>query len=161
MSDKIFVDTNVLVYSRDASESKKQPLAISWMQHIWTQRAGRLSFQVLHEYYVTVVYKLNPGLDPEIARQEVRALFEWQPLPPDHRVMEGAWGLQDRYDLSWWDALIVSSAQVLGCSYLLTEDLQENQNLGDVQVINPFHTSPESLPIQWKEGKEKGAGPKY
>ena len=97
---------------------------------------------------MTVVFKLNPGLDLESAGLEVRALFEWQPLPTDHRVMEGEWGIQDRYDLSWWDVLIVSSTQVLGCSYLLTEDLQGIQKLGDVQVINPFHTSPESLPIQ-------------
>jgi predicted nucleic acid-binding protein len=61
--------------------------------------------------------------------------------------MEGAWGIQDRFGLSWWDALIVFSAQVMGCSYLLTEDLQENQKLGDLLVINPFHTSPESLPV--------------
>jgi predicted nucleic acid-binding protein len=94
------------------------------------------------------VFKLNAGLDPESARQEVRALFEWHPLPPDYRVMEGAWDLQDRYALSWLDALIVSSAQILDCSYLLSEDFQKNQKLGDLQVINPFHTSPESILAQ-------------
>ena len=68
MSDNIFVDTNVLVYSRDASEPEKQPLAMAWMKHLWENRTGRLSFQVLQEFYVTVVFKLDPGLEPENAR---------------------------------------------------------------------------------------------
>jgi predicted nucleic acid-binding protein len=145
MNKKIFVDTNVLVYSRDSSEPQKQPQAMAWMKYLWEQKAGRLSFQVLQEFYVSVVFKLNPGLDPETARKDVRALFTWQPLPPDSRVLEEAWVMQDQYGLSWWDALIVSSAQVSNCTYLLTENLQENQNLGHVRVIHPFHTSPESL----------------
>jgi len=145
MSDNIFVDTNILVYSRDSSEPQKQPLAAAWMAYLWENRRGRLSFQVLQEFYVTVVFKLKPGLGPEKARKDVRALYTWQPLPVDSRVMEGAWGIQDRFQLSWWDALIVSSAQVMDCSYLLTEDLQDNQKLGDLRVINPFHISPGSL----------------
>ena len=145
MSDNVFVDTNVLVYSRDTSEPRKQPLAAAWMAYLWENRAGRLSFQVLQEFYVTVVFKLEPGLAHKIARKDVRAFFAWQPLPVDSRVVEGAWNIQDRFRLSWWDALIVASAQVMDCSYLLTEDLQENQKIGDVQVINPFHTPPGSL----------------
>ena len=145
MNEKIFVDTNVLIYTRDSSEPQKQPQAMAWMKYLWEHKAGRLSFQVLQEFYVSVVFKLDPGLDPESARKDVRALFTWQPLPPDSRVLEAAWAIQDQYGLSWWDALIVSSAQVSNCTYLLTEDLQENQNLGQVQVIHPFHTSPESL----------------
>jgi len=62
-----------------------------------------------------------------------------------NRVIEGGWLFQDRYGLSWWDALIVSAAQVADCQYLLTEDLQENQRFGEVQVINPFHKSPTSI----------------
>lgn len=145
MSDNIFVDTNVLVYSRDASEPQKQPLAITWMKYLWETRTGRLSFQVLQEFYMTVVFKLEPGLKPENARKDVRSFFAWQPLSVESRVVEGAWGIQDRFRLSWWDALIVCAAQVMGCSYLLTENLQENQKLGDLRVINPFYISPESF----------------
>lgn len=147
MSAKIFVDTNVIIYSRDATEPNKQLQAIAWMKYLWEHRSGRLSFQVLQEFYVTAVFKLDPGMDPESARKDVRSLVTWQPLPVESHVVEGAWVIQDRYNLSWWDALIVSSAQMIGCPYLLTEDLQENQKLGDVQVINPFHRSPESLPM--------------
>jgi predicted nucleic acid-binding protein len=145
MTDKVFVDTNVLVYTRDASEPQKQKQAMGWMSRLWDLRTGRLSFQVLQEYYVTVTEKLDPGLAPEVARQDVRLLFAWQPVHSDARVLEGAWRLQDRYHLSWWDALIVSAAQVAKCEYLLTEDLRENQRLENVRVINPFHVSPETL----------------
>jgi len=145
MTDKVFVDTNVLVYTRDASEPQKQKQAMGWMSHLWDLRTGRLSFQVLQEYYVTVTEKLDPGLAPDVARRDVRLLFSWQPIHLDARVLEGAWRLQDRYQLSWWDALIVSAAQVAKCDYLLTEDLGENQKLENVRVINPFHISPETL----------------
>jgi predicted nucleic acid-binding protein len=145
MTDKVFVDTNVLVYSRDVSEPQKQKQAMVWMSNLWNLRTGRLSFQVLQEFYVTVTDKLTPGLDHETARRDFRLLLSWQPVPVDARVIEGAWHLQDRYHLSWWDALIVSASQVADCRYLLTEDLQEGQKFGHVRVINPFHISPEAL----------------
>ena len=62
MSAKVFVDTNVLVYCRDASEPEKQAQTAAWMASLWEQKTGRLSFQVLQEYYVTVTAKLSPGL---------------------------------------------------------------------------------------------------
>lgn len=143
MSDKVFVDTNVLVYSRDAAEPEKQRQAMAWMEQLWTSRAGRLSFQVLQEFYVTVTQKLTPGLDPQNAREDVRALLAWDPIPVNDRLIEGAWLIQDRHNLSWWDALIVSAAQIGGCRLLLTEDLQEGQTIGNVRVINPFHNTPD------------------
>jgi len=145
MPDLVFVDTNVLVYNRDASESQKQKRAETWLAHLWNNRTGRISFQVLQEYYVTVTAKLDPGLDQESARGDVRALIAWHPITIDHRVLENAWHVQDGYAISWWDALIVSAAQVAGCQYLLTEDLQEKQEFGNLQVANPFHTEPDAL----------------
>lgn len=147
MSDSVFVDTNVLVYSRDASESKKQPRTLSWMKHLWENRTGWLSFQVLQEFYVTSVFKLDPGLDAESARQDVRGLLSWRPLPVDARVLEGAWVVRDQYRLSWWDALIVASAQAMDCRFLLTEDLQADQDFGGLRVLNPFVISPRAPPL--------------
>ena len=145
MTDRVFVDTNVLVYSRDLSEPLKQKQAMAWMSHLWNEKNGRLSFQVLNEFFVTVTLKLQPGMDPHSAREDVRLLLAWRPIPVDARVVEGAWRIQDRYQLSFWDALIVSTAQLIDCRYLLTEDLQENQNIGNVEVINPFNALPDSI----------------
>jgi predicted nucleic acid-binding protein len=145
MTDRIFVDTNVLVYSRDASEPQKQEKAMAWMTRLWNEKSGRLSFQVLNEFYITVTHKLQPGMKPRSAREDVRLLLAWRPIPMDSLIIEGAWRIQDHFKISFWDALIVSAAQMSKCRYLLTEDLQENRSLGNVQVINPFHTPVDSL----------------
>ena len=142
-----FVDTNLLVYARDSTEPAKQRQAHRWLEHLWTTRQGRLSWQVLQEYYVTVTAKLTPGLAPEDARDDVRALCVWEPLPTDDLVVEGAWRIQDRYGLSWWDSLIVSAAQILNCEVLLTEDLQHDQSMDGLRIVNPF-ASDTALPIR-------------
>jgi predicted nucleic acid-binding protein len=96
-----FVDTSVLVYPSDAGETDKQPLAEAWLKALWRQRQGRLSYQVLHKYYVTVTRKLRPGIPVEDARDDVRALMSWRPLSADGVMLETAWAVQDRYGLSW------------------------------------------------------------
>ncbi len=146
MSAAVFVDTNVLVYCRDAGEPEKQPQAAAWMEHLWRYRSGRLSFQVLREFYVTVTERLDPGLDPSVARSDVRTLLGWRPTPMSSAALEAAWRIQDRYGLSWWDALIAAAAQLSGSAFLLSEDFQHAQRFGDVEVVNPFRTTPESLP---------------
>lgn len=141
----IFVDTNVLVYARDASEVEKGARARAWMRTLWQQRTGRLSMQVLSEFYVTVTQKLTPGLPRQTARSEIEDFLSWRPLPVDAATLKTAWSFQDRYSLSWWDALIVASAQLAECRYLLSEDMQEGQVYGDVRVVNPFEHAPGSL----------------
>lgn len=103
------------------------------------------SFQVLQEFYAIVTRKLQPGLEPETARRVIRALWAWQLIVVDDRLISTAWADQDRFGLSWWGALIVAAARVAGCSYLLTEDLQHNQDLDGLRVINPFQVTPENL----------------
>lgn len=137
-----FVDTNVLVYARDGSEPERQPVAMAWIDHLWAAGTGRISTQVLHEYYVTVTRKLSPGLDRPSARRDVSDLATWRPLTVDQRTIEIAWDLEDRYDLSWWDALIVAAANQLGCERLLSQDLHDGQLLGSVTVVDPFAHTP-------------------
>lgn len=145
MTGNCFVDTNVLIYFRDASETEKQPKATAWLSALWAERNGRLSFQVLHEYYVAVTRGVRPGLDHETARADVRALLAWRPVESCAAVLEGAWRIQDRYRFSWWDALVVAAAQYSNCSYLLTEDLQHGQVIGNVVILNPFRVAPTEL----------------
>lgn len=145
MPGEVFVDTNVLVYARDATEPAKHQKARAWMAHLWSARRGRLSTQVLQEFYVTVTEKLDPGLDRQAARDDLRSLLTWRPVTLDASVFEAAWRVQDRYGLSWWDSLIAGAAEMAGCAYLLTEDLQDDQQLGPVRVINPFRVPPDTL----------------
>lgn len=139
------VDTNILVYARDASEPVKQAAAGRWLEVLWEGRLGRVSTQVLNEYYVVVTEKLRPGMSREAARADVRSLVAWAPVPTDRAVVEAAWTVQDRFGLSWWDSLIAAAAQVAGCSYILTEDLQAGRSLDGVLVVDPFLTEPGDL----------------
>ncbi len=146
MTAPLFVDTNLLVYSRDARDAAKQERALEWLDFLWDTRRGRLSRQVLQEYYVTVTRKLQPGLTVAEARADVRALFHWlSPIDPAAPI-EAAWALQDRCSLSFWDALIVGAAQTMGCRFVLTEDLPAGQELEGVRVVGPFETRPADLP---------------
>lgn len=142
----VFVDTNVLVYARDTSEAEKHVRAAEWMQHLWESGQGRLSIQVLQEYYVTVTRKLSPGLQLYAARADIEDLTSWRPLVIDTDALEVAWSIEDRFGLSFWDSLIVATAHVAGCDVLLTEDLQHGKDLDGVRVVDPFQASFGELP---------------
>jgi len=139
----IFVDSNVLLYAIDEADPKKQQAAQHWRSALWKTRRGRISFQVLGEFYVNAVRK-EPAVREE-ARSEVRDLLAWRPVVADAALLERGWKIQDRYRLSYWDALIVAAAKTASCRYLLTEDLQAGQELDGVEVVNPFLRDPESV----------------
>jgi predicted nucleic acid-binding protein len=145
MSDLVFVDTNVLVYRRDATERDKQRSAKTWVNLLWTRRAGRLSTQILQEYYQTVTRKLKPGLDFAEARDEVRDFAAWRPIPISFDVFERAFALEDAFSLSFWDSLVVAAAKQATCKYLLTEDLQDGQDFEGLKVVDPFSHEPAEL----------------
>jgi predicted nucleic acid-binding protein len=115
------------------------------MDALWRSRRGRLSSQVLSEFYVNATQKLKPGLDRDVARADVLALSEWRPVAIDHHVFDEAWHIQDRYGLGFWDALIVGAACACGCRCVLTEDLQDGQDLAGVRVISPFRHRPDDI----------------
>ena len=138
MTVPVFVDTNVLVYRHDAGNPAKRSRADAWYTLLWQQRSGRLSIQVLQELYSTLTRKLKPGIAVPKAQRIVRVLAAWRPISVDVPIIERAWRIQERYLLSWWDSLIVAAAQSGNCRVLLTEDLQQGQLFGPVQVIDPF-----------------------
>ena len=143
MTAPIFVDTNVLIYALDQADLKKQQAARLWQAGLWKSRRGRLSYQVLQEFYANVTQKW-PAVR-EQARAEVRDLLAWQPVVVDAELLERGWMIQERYRLSFWDALIVAAARSSSCQYLLTEDLQAGQDLDGVVVVNPFMSNPSTL----------------
>ena len=118
------------------------------MATLWETRRGRLSWQVLQEYYVTMTTKLALPRSPEAVREDILSLRSWNPVGPDGEIMELAWTVQDRFGLSWWDALIAAAAIRSGCRWLLTEDLPEGQDIMGLTVVSPF----EHLPRDCFEG---------
>jgi predicted nucleic acid-binding protein len=143
MTAPIFVDTNVLIYAFDAANLKKQRAAALWRSELWKSHRGRISFQVLQEFYVNIAHKWPSAR--EEARAEVRNLMAWHPVTLDAALLERSWRIEDRYKLSFWDATIVAAAKVASCRYLLTEDLQADQDLDGILVINPFLRDPSFL----------------
>ena len=138
MSVLVFVDTNVLLYARDDSESAKRPLAQAWLEHLWRERLGRTSMQVLSECYVNLKRVGGPRLTAEEAWDRVARYFTWKPLPADEALLRRARQIEQRYRLGWWDSMIVGAAQIQDCALLLTEDLQDGAIFGGVRVRSPF-----------------------
>ena len=141
----VFVDTNVFLYSFDERDIAKQVISRRWLAWCWESRRGRLSTQVVNEFYANALGKFSKTLPHQKARAEIRRLRAWQIWQIDDATVEGAWALQDRFALNYWDALMVASAQQMGCGYLLTEDLQHGQHIDELQIINPFLSEPTAL----------------
>jgi predicted nucleic acid-binding protein len=162
MSEAVFVDTNVLVYARDANEGEKQRTAAEWLSRLWRERRGRTSVQVLSEYYVTVTRKLEPGMPAEEAWDDVRALFSWRPQPIDAALLERGRELESRFRLAWWDSLVVAAAQLQACAVLLSEDMRDGMTFGGVRVRDPFrleaHENRALYAIDAPEPRHRGRG---
>ncbi|HZZ39464.1 MAG TPA: PIN domain-containing protein [Acidobacteriaceae bacterium] len=145
MSAPVFVDSNVLIYWVDGDDPEKQRIAALWIEELWRSRSGRISFQVLQEFFYAATRRKPDMAEP--IRAEVRSLLAWHPVSPDGALLERAWKVQDRYRLSFWDALIVAAAKAAQCGWLLTEDLQADQDLDGIVVVNPFTRMPDELLI--------------
>jgi len=144
----VFVDTHVLLYADDGGQPDKHLRARAWLSVLWQQRRGRLSTQVLNEYYANATGKLRRWIAQGDARAEVRRYQHWKPWQIDHQTVETAWAIEARYKLSYWDSLIVAAAQHQGCEILLTEDLQHDQRIDKLRILNPFLVGPEVLDEQ-------------
>ena len=138
MSDRLFFDTNILVYSRDASEPEKQRIAFKKLLDSWDNHNGCLSAQVLNEYYVTVTQKLRPGLSRNEAWQDIVAFEAWDPVPIDMKCINTAHEVQSAHQTSWWDSLIISAAYISGSNVILSEDLSHGKGYFGIEICNPF-----------------------
>jgi len=133
-----FVDTNVLVYAHDRSETRKKPVAQAMLDALWRNRTGALSTQVLQEFYVVATRKFDPPM-PRAAAREIVALYgEWPIVHLDVPLILAASKLEEHHAFSFWDALIVEAARRSGATRLLTEDLQAGRRIGGIRIENPF-----------------------
>ena len=143
VSRPVFVDTNVLLYQWDTLVAQKNERATAWMVRLFEERSGRVSFQVLVEFYRGATQKLKRPVPSDVAQEYVRTFFAWDPVAVDAAVIDDAWRALKRYRLAWWDALIVAAAQRSRCRTLLSEDFQTGQDFDGVVVVNPFTTTPD------------------
>ncbi len=141
MSDKTFVDTNVLIYAHDADAGPKHEIARSALEQLWAERTGVLSLQVLQEFYVNVTRKIRTPLSKASARRVVDAYEPWSIGAATSTDLRRAFQIEDDSKLGFWDALIVAAALRGGASRLLSEDLNPGQRIVGVVVENPFVAS--------------------
>ena len=138
----VFVDSNVLIYAEDGASADRQALALAWIERLWRTRSGRLSTQVLNEFYVNVTRQLKPAMPQGDARAKVRRFAAgWNPWQIDQATVETAWAMEARHRLPYRDCLVLAAAQHSGCARVLSEDMQHEARYGAVQVINPFIAS--------------------
>ena len=137
-SELQFVDTNVIVYAHDLSAGEKHERASQIIKELWESEGGCLSVQVLQEFYVTTTLKVARPMDPETAGRIIRELSHWHIHSPEAADVLGAIELHRRAGISFWDAMILWSARKLGCTSLLSEDLNPDQVYNGVRVLNPF-----------------------
>ena len=138
MNDKTFVDTNVLVYAHDRDAGIKNRTAREVVEGLWETRRGAVSTQVLQELYVTLTRKIPFPLEKPLARRIVSNYLNWEVAVNDGAVVLQASEIEERNNLSFWDAMIVAAAYNLNAAVLLTEDLNDGQKIEGIAVRNPL-----------------------
>ena len=138
MKDKLFVDTNILVYAHDLDAGVKHDQAREMVTQLWESRNGVLSTQVLQEFYVTLTRKVSPKLNKLEARKLIQKYAHWHLVINNPPIITQASEIEERYDISFWDALIVSAAYSQNVPTILTEDLSHGQYIEGIFVKNPF-----------------------
>jgi predicted nucleic acid-binding protein len=139
MSDRYFVDTNILMYAHDATAGEKHRRAKALVGELWDSRAGVVSTQVLQELAVNLRKKAKKPLDARATRDIVTDYLVWQVVVNGGEAVLEALDLEARYQISFWDALVLQAAQAAGAEILYSEDLSDGQTYGGVRVVNPLN----------------------
>lgn len=137
MSDKFFLDTNILVYAHDRAAGVKHDRARALVEQLWQSGSGVLSTQVLQELCVSLHRKAGHPLPPEEIRPLIKDYLSWEVVVNSAESILQALELETRYRISFWDALILSAAEAAGATVLYSEDFAAGQRYGPVQVLNP------------------------
>jgi len=138
MSDKCFVDTNILVYAHDRSAGDKHQRAQMVLEQLWDSGQGVLSTQVLQELCINLRRKISHPLPVNEVRLLIRDYATWEVVTNSPESVLQALDIELRYKTSFWDALILQAAESSGASILYSEDLATGQRYRAVRVINPL-----------------------
>ena len=138
MSDRIFVDTNILVYAHDLSVGGRHTKASAVIESLWEAQTGVISTQVIQEFYVTVTRKIKNPLRLAEAREIIRNYLAWPVQINDPETTIRASEIEEKNNLSFWDALIVAAALRLQAKKIITEDLNHGQIIEGILIENPL-----------------------
>jgi len=134
--ERCFFDTNVIVYAHDDSAPAKRDRARQLLGNALQDRSGVISAQVLGETFVTLTRKL--GIAEAEAASEIVQLSEFRTVEISSALVLRAIQIKERFQLSYWDSLIVAAAEEARCEIVWSEDLNDKQEYGEVVIRNPF-----------------------
>ena len=138
MSDRIFVDTNILIYAHDRDAGEKYRTAAAIVEGLWTARTGVVSTQVLQEFYVNITKKIPTPLSRAMAADLVRGFLAWRVVTVTPSIILKAFEIEKRSQISFWDSMIVSAALKANSTKILSEDLKAGQEIAGMMIENPL-----------------------
>ena len=133
---KVFIDTNILVYSMDNYDKDKQEKCRDLIKTLLIDQLGVISTQVMQEFYITAIKKLDA--DPLIVKDILHSFERFETVIITPQIIKEAIDCNIINRISFWDSLIVVAAQSANCSRLWTEDLNHGQVIRGVLVENPL-----------------------
>ncbi len=134
----VFVDTNILIYAHDSDAGLKRERAIDSLRRLWDADSGRMSVQVLQEFYVNVTRKLATPVATSTAREVVNTYGAWIRETTTADTVLRATHITEMERISFWDALIVASAEQVGAAEIYSEDLNAGQTIAGILIVNPL-----------------------
>lgn len=136
MASRSFINTNVLIYAEASDEPAKRQAALALLKQLYESASGVLSTQVLQEYCNVALKKLKLPAAHVRAQLDLYEQFEIVQVTP--AIIRAGLDLHQTRSVSFYDAIILASAQTAGCSELFSEDLNTGEMIGGVRIINPF-----------------------
>jgi predicted nucleic acid-binding protein len=136
MTDRVFLDTNILVYAQDSASPSKQRKSRQLITQIADSASGVISSQVMQEFYVTATRKL--GVEPLVVKNILKTFSLFDIVQVSTILIHEAIDCSILNQLSFWDSLIITAAAAAGCNKILSEDLNPNQVVLGVKIENPF-----------------------
>lgn len=133
---KIFIDTNILVYTLDTNDQTKQNWSRNMLHKLVNEHQAVLSTQVLSEFFVVATKKLEA--DPIIIKNIIHNFHNMEIVNTDSGLVDEAIDISVIYKLSYWDSLIIAAAERAQCQFIISEDLNPGQNYRGIRLINPF-----------------------
>jgi len=138
MSDKCFVDTNILVYTQDLAAGEKCSRAQALTSELWEVRKGVISTQVLQELYTALRRKLKSPMSALEAAEVLQDYAEWEVIVNNRESIFRAIEIESRYKISFWDGLMLQAAERAGARTVYSEDLSHGGRYAGMLVVNPF-----------------------
>ncbi len=138
MSVVAFVDANILIYAHDLDAGVKRERAVAKLRELWDSGTGRLSVQVLQEFYVNATQKLATPVARSTARVVIKTYGVWVRHATTPETVTRATEISELAPISFWDALIVASAEEVDADELLSEGLNGGQAIAGIRLVNPL-----------------------